>query len=127
MDAQLAAALGADDLVPAGTEGIAFLALADALEECSQQALRLGVKVEAVGDGGVAQSTAEDLQGQLCHRAGRQLRAALKTGTLHPRDFKVVFALGQEHEVLRDVGKFIIPAKGAIGSGIHVSHKYSPL
>ena len=127
MDAQLAAALGADDLVPAGAEGVALPALADALEERAQQALGLGVKVEAVGDGGVAQSAAKNFQRQLCHRAGRQLGAALKAGTFHAGDLKGVIALGQEHEVLRDVGKFIIPAKGAIGSGIHVSHKYSPL
>ena len=38
VDAQLAAAFGADDLVPAGTEGIALPALADALEERAQQA-----------------------------------------------------------------------------------------
>lgn len=48
MDAQLAAAFGADDLVPAGAEGVALPALADALEERAQQALGLGVEVETV-------------------------------------------------------------------------------
>ena len=80
-----------------------------------------------MGDGGIAQSAAKNFQGQLCHRAGRQLGAALEAGALHPGHFEVVFALGQEHEVLRDVGKFVVPAKSAVGSGIHVSHKYSPL
>lgn len=60
MDAQLAAAFGADDLVPAGAEGVALPALADALEECAQQALGLGVEEETVGDGGVAQSATEN-------------------------------------------------------------------
>ena len=80
-----------------------------------------------MGGGGIAQSAAEDLQRQLCHRAGRQLGAALEAGALHPGDFKIVFALGQEHELLLLVGKFVVPAKSAVGSGIHVSHKYSPL
>ena len=75
-----------------------------------------------MGDGGIAQSAAEDLQRQLCHGAGRQLGAALEAGALHPGDFEVVFALGQEHEVLGDVGKFVVPVKSAVGSGIHIVH-----
>ena len=55
------------DVTPEGAEGVALPALADALEERAQQALGLGVEVETVGDGGIAQSAAEDLQGQLCH------------------------------------------------------------
>lgn len=40
--------------VPAGAEGFAPLALADALKERAQQTLGLGMQVQAVGHGGVA-------------------------------------------------------------------------
>ena len=122
VDTQLADAFGTHDLVPAGAEGLAALALADALEESAQQALRFGVQVQAVGDGGVALGPAEDLQGQLCHGAGRELCAALKAGTLHAGDLKGILALGQEHELLLLVGKFVVPAQGAVG-GVHFVHK----
>ena len=121
MDAQLAAAFGADDLVPAGAEGLTALALADAFKESTQQALGLGVEVEPVSDGGVTLGPAEDLQGQLCHGAGRQLGAALKAGSFHADDLKGIIALGQEHELLLLVGKFVVPAQGAVG--VHVIHK----
>ena len=52
-DAQLADAFGTHDLVPAGAEGLAPLALTDALKESPQQALRFSVQVQAVGDGGI--------------------------------------------------------------------------
>ena len=121
-DAQTAPAPGTHHFVPAGAEGLAALALTDALEESAQQALRFSVQVQAVGDGGVALGPAEDLQGQLCHGAGRQLGAALKAGTLHAGDLKGILALGQEHELLLLVGKFVVPAQGAVG-GVHFVHK----
>lgn len=122
VDTQLADAFGTHDLVPAGAEGLAALALADALEESPQKALCFGVKIQAVGDGCVALGPAEDLQGQLCHGAGRELCAALKAGTLHAGDLKGILALGQEHELLLLVGKFVVPAQGAVG-GVHFVHK----
>ena len=74
-----------------------------------------------MGYRGVPLGPAEDLQGQLCHGAGRELGAALKAGTFHADDLKGVIALGQEHELLLLVGKFIVPAQGAVG--VHVIHK----
>ena len=125
VDAQLAAAFGADDLVPAGAEGVTLPALADALEERAQQALGLGVEVEAVGDGGIAQSAAEDLQRQLCHRAGRQLGAALIAGALKGGHGEQIVALGQQHKVGAIVFDLIVPAKGAVAhSNIFIRHKY---
>ena len=93
-----------------GAEGLAALALANALKERAQQALRLGVQVQAVDDGGVALCPAVDFQGQLGHGAGRQLGAALKAGTFHAGDLKSIIALGQEHELLLLVGEFVVPA-----------------
>ena len=90
--------------------------------ESPQQALRFSVQVQAVGHGGITLGPAEDLQGQLCHGAGRELCAALKAGTLHAGDLKVILALGQEHELLLLVGKFVVPAQGAVG-GVHFVHK----
>ena len=79
------------------------------------------MQIQAVGDGGIALGPAEDLQGQLCHGAGRELGTALKAGTLHAGDLKGIIALGQEHELLLFVGEFVVPVQGAIG--VHLIHK----
>ena len=79
------------------------------------------MEVEPVSDGGVTLGPAEDLQGQLCHGAGRQLGAALKAGSFHADDLKGIIALGQEHELLLLVGEFVVPAQGSVGG--HVIHK----
>ena len=121
-DAEAAQALAAHHLVPAGAEGLAALALADALKERAQQALGLGVQVQAVGDGGVALGPAKHLDGQPCHGAGRQLGTALVAGTLHAGDLKGVIPLRQQDELLLFVGKFVIPAECA-AFRVHVIHK----
>ena len=121
-DTQLAHAFGTHYAVPAGTEGLAALALADTLEESAQQALHLGVQVQAVGDGGVALGTAIDAQGQLCHFAGRQLGAALEVGALHAGDLKGILALRQQHKFLLFVGKIVIPVQSE-AFVVHFVHK----
>ena len=121
-DAEAAQALAAHHLVPAGAEGLAALALANALKERAQQALRLGVQVQAVGDGGIALCPAVDFQGQLCHGAGRQLGTALIAGALHAGDLKGVVPLRQQDELLLFVGKFVIPAE-CTAFVVHVVHK----
>ena len=118
--AQAAHALRTDNFVPAGAERLAALALADAFKKGAQQALGLGVQVQAVGDGGFAFVAAMDGNGQLGHAAGRQLGAALIAGTLKALHGKQVIARRQQHKFPLFVGNLAVPVQGSIRHVVHI-------
>ena len=127
--AQAAHALCTDNFVPAGAEGFAALALADALKKGPQQPLGLGVQVQAVGDGGFACIAAMNGNGQLGHAAGRQLGAAFIAGAFKALHGKQVIARRQQHKFPLFVGNFAVPVQGSIRHVVHIfSHgSKSPL
>lgn len=110
---------------PSAGAAVAVFALADALKERAEQPLAAGVQVQAVLHAGLALVAAMDADGQLGHRAGRQLGAALIAGALKGGHGEQIVALGQQHKVGAIVFDLIVPAKGAVAySNSFVRHKY---
>lgn len=117
-------ALRTDQFIPARAQRFAVFALADALKERAEQPLAAGVQVQAVLHAGLALVAAMDADGQLGHRAGRQLGAALIAGALKGGHGEQIVALGQQHKVGAIVFDLVVPAKGAVAhSNIFIRHK----